>query len=67
MKIINTDNFGGDYPDEKFLSCGPQPIIYGKDNARRIADALNKEGGPNSSRFWRVVEDDYILQPGFEP
>lgn len=60
-QIVDTDNFGGDYPDEMFLLW---PMS--KDKATRIAFILN-EGGENSSRYYKVVEDDYRLQPGFEP
>lgn len=64
MKIIHTDNFGGDYPDEKFVTELP---CLRKDALQRICDAINKETGEHASRFYRVVEDDYQLQPGFEP
>ena len=61
-RIVETDNFGGDYPDEKFL-LWPMPEKY----AQRIADALNESGGENATRYYKVVDDDYKLQPGFEP
>lgn len=64
MKIVNTDNFGGDYPDEKFVENLP---YLNKEGLLRIAEAINIELGPHHSRFFRVVEDDYKLQPGFEP
>ncbi len=65
MKIIHTDNFGGDYPDEKFVT-GIPPMHC--DRMQRVADAINAEcGGEMSPRYYRVVEDDYVLQPGFEP
>lgn len=60
-QIVDTDNFCGDYPDEKFLLW---PMS--EDKAERIAFILN-EGGENSSRYYKVVENDYQLQPGFEP
>lgn len=65
MKIVETDNFGGDYPDEKFLNL---PSM-GERSAQRVADAINAElcHYDNAPRFWRVVPDDYKLQPGFEP
>ncbi len=62
MRIVDTDNFGRDYPDESFL-LWPLP---GK-QAQQIADALNEAAGPYASRFYKVVENDYTLQPGFEP
>lgn len=64
MKIIHTDNFGRDYPDERFVEELPR---LPKAAMQRIADAINKELGPNASRYYRVVTDDYVLQPGFEP
>ena len=63
-KIIETDNFGGDYPDEKFLNIPST----NKENAEAIAEAINNIcSGPSSSRYWRVVERGYELSPGFEP
>jgi hypothetical protein len=62
-RIIDTDNFGGDYPNEKVIASG---ITY-KRHADIMVEALNAHGGPNDPRFYRVVEDDYELQPGFEP
>lgn len=61
-RIVDTDNFGGDYPDEAFVLF-PMP----KEQAQKIADAINEAAGPNASRYWKVVEHDYQLQPGFEP
>ena len=64
-KIVETDNFGGDYPDEKFVSL---PLLS-KEDAEAIAEVINDrlcidEFGP---RYWKVVEKDYNLQPGFKP
>ncbi len=64
MRIVETDNYGGDYPDEKFLNIAR---VWDRDKAQAIADAINEAHRPNSSRFWKVVPDDYELQPGFEP
>lgn len=63
MRIVETDNFGGDYPDEKFLNL---PSLS-RDNAERIVEAINNSFPPNSPLYWKVVEDNYTLQPGFEP
>jgi len=65
MKIVETDNYGGDYPDEHFVR-GIMPSLS-KEGAKAIADILNKEKGPNSHRYYMVVKDDYKLKPGFEP
>jgi hypothetical protein len=63
-RIIETDNFGGDYPDEKFLNLPLMPPEAAKVIARTINSYLS---GENYSRYWRVVDDDYVLKPGFEP
>ena len=64
MRIVETDNFGRDYPDETFVNV---PNLQ-KEPAERIAEELNKAcSGPTASRYWRVVDNDYVLQPGFEP
>lgn len=63
--VVNTDNFGSDYPDEKFVFRG----IRSRYSADRIADAVNEEfcNDDHSPRFWKVVEEPYKLAPGFEP
>ena len=65
MRIVNTDNFGGDYPDEFFVDLPPLE----KDLAKRLCEAINDAWCPDnqSPRYWRVVDDDYVLVPGFEP
>lgn len=65
-RIINTDNFGGDYPNEKFVEN--LPYLSNKKDAELIADTINSVvRNPNADRFWRVVKMPYTLQPGFEP
>jgi hypothetical protein len=63
MKIIETDNFGRDYPDEKFVNLPSLPTH----RAAEIADIVNAYFPLSHPRYWRVVPDDYKLQPGFEP
>lgn len=65
-KVIETDNFGGDYPNESFVF---ESRTLSPEAAERIADILNSEWCPtgHERRYWRVVDDDYVLQPGFEP
>ncbi len=63
MKIVNTDNFDSDYPNERFVNI---PSLS-KGRAQKIADIINEAAGGYHSRFWKVVEDDYKLLPGFEP
>lgn len=72
MKIVDTDNFGSDYPNEKFLakvdSTGKTiSIVMSKERAEKVVEALNAGVSEMSSRYWKVVADDYELQPGFEP
>lgn len=63
-RIIETDNFGGDYPNESFLNLPPMP----KEKADAICALINCAlSGPDSLRYWKVVDNNYVLQPGFEP
>ncbi len=64
-KIIHTDNFGGDYPDEKFVE--ELPYFHTKERAQLVADAINSTVSDSHNRYWKVVDYDYELQPGFEP
>lgn len=61
-RVIDTDNFGGDYPDEKFVT-----EIVTQLEAETFANTHNTIGGINSPRYYKVVEDDYVLVPGFQP
>lgn len=63
MKIIDTDNFGRDYPNETVVA---ENILHAH-FANIMCGALNTDAGENSSRYYKVVEDNYVLQPGFEP
>ncbi len=64
MKIVDTDNFGRDYPNETIIAEG----ITWKPFAETMCQALNnKYGGDYAPRYYKVVEDDYKLEPGFEP
>jgi hypothetical protein len=62
-RIVDTDNFGGDYPDEKFV--GPEFDV--REEAEQEAAVLNGDPVPYASRYYKVVEMPYKLQPGFEP
>lgn len=67
MKIIHTDNLGGDYPDEKFVTGLPRlPEAELQAICNIINDATNSEA-VTAPRYYKVVADDYELQPGFEP
>lgn len=65
FKIVETDNFDGDYPDEKFVNL---PATT-KEKAQAIADTINTVHCPmgDSPRWWKVEPEDYVLVPGFEP
>lgn len=62
-RIVNTDNFGGDYPNETFVSTEYDK----KEDAQKTADELNGRYPEHSSRYYKVVELPYALRPGFEP
>lgn len=64
-KIVETDNFGGEYPNEKFVNLPATTHA----NALHIAEAINKafNAGGTASRYWMVRAEDYKLKPGFEP
>ncbi len=64
MKLIHTDNFAGDYPDEKEVTELP---VLSKYALQQIADVINTASGTDAPRFYKVVADDYVLQGGFEP
>lgn len=61
-RVVNTCNFGKDYPDEKFVG---EPMSHGE--ALKTARELNGQGGPDAMRYHKVVLEGYTLQPGFEP
>lgn len=62
-KIVETDNFGEDYPDEKFLNLPP----LSEERALAICRTINVSFPANWPRYWKVVPNDYELAPGFEP
>jgi hypothetical protein len=62
-KVIETDNFGRDYPGEKFAT----PYEFTREDAVGIANWFNETmGGVNAQRYWKAVPSDYQLQPGQE-
>lgn len=64
MKIVDSDNFGGDYPDERVIAEG----ITNEQFAKVMCAALvARYSGENATRFYKVVPDDYVLAHGFEP
>lgn len=60
MRVVNTDNFGGGYPNEKFVSKS-----MNKEDCEALAKKLNTNDS-EAARYFKVVEDDYKLQPGFK-
>lgn len=63
-RVVNTDNFGGDYPDESFVFGEFATEV----DAQITADSLNAQvDALYSPRYFKVVQMPYELQPGFEP
>ena len=64
-RIVETDNFDGDYPDESFVNLPPMNF----NDAHRVANAINDALCPRSQcqRYWKVVKVGYELRPGFQP
>jgi hypothetical protein len=72
--VFNTDNFGGDYPDEYALASvdakGRATMkAFTEKQAERVAALLNEfdGNGDMSSRWWTIQRVGYKLQDGFEP
>jgi len=63
MKIVETDNYGRDYPNEKFVNLPSMD----NETTNKIATLVNDYTGEHSSRYWKVVENDYTLAPIFKP
>ena len=62
-RIVETDNFGGDYPDEKFVNLPSLgPLV-----CQAICNLVNGALPDDHPRHYRVVPENYKLQPGFEP
>lgn len=71
--LVETDNFGGDYPDEKFLSTTDSkgksvPLLFTNiEKAHYLATTLNGPNAEQRNRWWCVKPRGYVLSPGFEP
>lgn len=66
-KIVETDNHGSDYPNEKFVT--PLPVLS-KEVCEMICWIINQATNHrdlDADRFSKVVDENYTLQPGFEP
>lgn len=62
-RIVETDNYDGDWPDESFVSL---PLLE-KADAERVARHINACFPQDHHRYWKVVPDGYMLRLGFEP
>jgi hypothetical protein len=63
-KVVQSENFGGDYPNEFFVEGGPST---NQQQAEQLAQLLNSFVPEHHNRYWKAVPPDYKLQPGFEP
>jgi hypothetical protein len=66
-RIVNTDNFDSDYPDEEFVTGLPRLSEAKLQMLCKVINDLNDPGDGSQARYYKVVPDDYKLQPGFEP
>ena len=62
-RIVETDNLGRDYPGETFVESLPAMT---KEQAQAVARAINDAAGEHSLRYWKVVDNEYRLEPGME-
>jgi hypothetical protein len=72
FKVVNTDNFGGDYPNESFFIDLGMPKSVAQAVAQRLNEGLghgdpSMDGGIEPGRIFKIVPMGYELQPGFEP
>lgn len=72
--LVNTDNFVGDYPDERFYEEYDIVVNTMKiktfdtvDAAREFAVKINDVLLTGSRRYWKVEREGYNLQGGFVP
>lgn len=65
MKIVRASNFDDENYEEKFLE--PLPPMTIKEDLQHICNVLNAVVGADIKDYYKVVRDDYILNPGFEP
>jgi hypothetical protein len=62
-RIVNTDNFAGDYPNETYVNIPPLPY----EENEIICEFLNR-GGSYAPRYYKVVPLAYTLDDEqFEP
>lgn len=66
-RILNTCNLDSDYPNESFVTG--LPVLHPA-KLQEICNLINNAtNGPGftAPRYYKVVDDDYELQPGFKP
>jgi hypothetical protein len=64
MKIVDTCNYDSDYPDEKEVGL---PYMS-EETAQHLCDIFNARfSGDGCPRFYKAVDNDYVLSGGFEP
>ena len=73
FKVIDTDNYDGDHPDEHVISMTDHegkscPLTFNtKEDAQVIANAFNQINYRGSTRFFAVADSTYKLRGPFEP
>lgn len=71
--VLETDNFGGDHPNEHFISMTDHEgkshtlVFNCKEDAQVIANAFNQIKYKGSNRFFMAVEKNRKLLGPFEP
>lgn len=63
-RVVDTDNMGGDYPNEKFVGPEHATIKEAVDAAAELNERHDTRMAP---RYYKVVESGYVLLPGFTP
>ena len=57
--VVDTDNFGGNYPNEKYLSItdsegNTRPRLVRKEEAEKVAEVINSLSSKNAPRWYKV-------------
>jgi hypothetical protein len=61
VKIVETDNYGGDYPNEVLIADNIQSCEHARIMQDSLNDKLSSDKGP---RFYKIEPDDYVLDTG---
>lgn len=62
-KILETDNYDGDYPEELFVNLPDMTEAH----ANVIAKNINNSFPLDYPRYWKSVPKTYVLKRGFQP